>query len=232
MFNTQCGQHPEIINGSTAGLSQLPAEIVRLPSAKAHYFEVLRRHRKDLADGLEARRRSVDDFRVLAALGIEHLGRGDSKRLLKHFSLKDVPGLTVADINAISGFGDLTANAIVSTLPSVSDDLVFLERNLTGILVTPSRSEVSADSPINGKHIVFTGTMHGSRSEMIAQAESLGATSQSSVTSKTHFLVAGEKVGASKLNKAEQLGTTILSESDYLALVGGSALMCAEKSDV
>jgi DNA ligase (NAD+) len=180
----------------------------------------------------EARRRSVDDFRVLAALGIEHLGRGDSKRLLKHFSLKDVPGLTVADINAISGFGDLTANAIVSTLPSVSDDLVFLERNLTGILVTPSRSEVSADSPINGKHIVFTGTMHGSRSEMIAQAESLGATSQSSVTSKTHFLVAGEKVGASKLNKAEQLGTTILSESDYLALVGGSALMCAEKSDV
>jgi len=168
----------------------------------------------------EARSRSVDDFRVLAALGIEHLGRGDSKRLLKHVALKDIVSLEASDITAISGFGDLTAQAITAAIPVVADDLKFLERNLTNIVVTPARSEAAADSPISGKHIVFTGTMtQGSRSNMIAHAESLGAINQSGVNKKTEILVAGEKVGASKLNKAEQLGTTILSESDYLALL-------------
>lgn len=168
----------------------------------------------------DARTRPVDDFRVLAALGIEHLGRGDSKKLLKHYALKDVSSLSVDDINAISGFGELTAKAIVSELPSVSDDLAFLARNLTGIVVTPSQSEAPTDSPISGKHIVFTGSMtQGSRNDMIAQAESMGAVSQGTVNKKTDYLVAGEKVGASKLTKAEKLGTTILSEAEYLELI-------------
>lgn len=168
----------------------------------------------------EARTRPVDDFRVLASLGIEHLGRGDSKRLLKHVALKDVPGLSAEVISEISGFGELTAKAIANTIPSVSDDLVFLERNLTAIVATPAKSEAPTDSPISGKHIVFTGSMtQGSRSEMTANAEALGAISQSSVNGKTDILVAGEKVGASKLVKAEKHGTTILSESEYLALI-------------
>jgi len=58
---------------------------------------------------------------------------------------------------------------------------------------------------------------------MVKNAEALGATSQSSVNKKTMYLVAGENVGESKLTKAKQLGTTILSESDYLALIGAGA---------
>jgi DNA ligase (NAD+) len=104
----------------------------------------------------EARSRSVDDFRVLAALGIEHLGRGDSKRLLKHVALKDIVSLEASDITAISGFGDLTAQAITAAIPVVADDLKFLERNLTNIVVTPARSEAAADSPISGKHSGFS----------------------------------------------------------------------------
>lgn len=168
----------------------------------------------------DARSRPVDDFRVLAALGVEHLGRGDSKKLLKHYALKDIPSVTVEQINEISGFGELTAKAIVAALPSVSDDLVFLARNLTGIVATPAQSDAPTDSPISGKNIVFTGSMtQGSRADMIKHAESLGAISQSSVNGKTDYLVAGEKVGASKLAKAEKHGTTILSESEYLGLI-------------
>lgn len=170
----------------------------------------------------EARNRPVDDFRVLAALGVEHLGRGDSKRLLKHYSLSEVASVvTESDINDISGFGDLTSKAIVEGLPAVRADLEFLESYLRAIVVTPARSEAVSDSPISGKHIVFTGTMtQGSRADMVKSAEALGAISQSAVNKKTDYLVAGEKVGKSKLTKAESLGTVILSESDYLALVG------------
>lgn len=169
----------------------------------------------------EAKHRPVDDFRVLAALGVEHLGRGDSKKLLKHTALADIPQITEATVHAIPGFGSLTARAITEALPSVSDDLAFLVESFTQIVPTTAKAAVVSDSPISGKHIVFTGTMvQGSRSDMIKTAETLGAISQSSVNKKTDFLVAGEKVGASKLTKAQTLGTTILSESEYLALIG------------
>ena len=162
----------------------------------------------------------VDDFRVLAALGVEHLGRGDSKKLLKTTELADIPALTEDQIEAIPGFGALTANAIAEALPAISNDLAFLARTLRKIVPTRTTSPVNSDSPISGKHVVFTGTMtQGSRSDMIREAEALGAISQSGVSTKTDYLVAGEKVGASKLAKAEKLGTTVLSEADYLALI-------------
>jgi len=167
-----------------------------------------------------AKTRPVDDFRVLAAMGISNLGRGDSKKLLRHTALKDIPFITADEIISVRGFAELTANSIAAALPTVAGDLLFLERTLTGIVATPAKVEVVADSPITGKHIVFTGTMvQGNRSDMIKHAESLGAINQSSVNKKTDFLVAGEKVGASKLTKAEQLGTVVLSESGYLALL-------------
>lgn len=170
----------------------------------------------------EACLRPVDDFRVLAAMGVSHLGRGDSKKLLKHFALRDIPGITADNISSIDGFGDLTANSIAAALPSIADDLLFLERTLQGIIATPAKPDVVTDSPISGKHIVFTGTMvQGSRSDMIANAEKLGAIVQSGANKRTDYLVAGEKAGASKLTKAEKLGTVILSESDYLAMLNG-----------
>jgi DNA ligase (NAD+) len=129
---------------------------------------------------------------------------------------------TADNISSIDGFGDLTANSIAAALPSIAGDLLFLERTLQGIIATPAKPDVVTDSPISGKHIVFTGTMvQGSRSDMIANAEKLGATVQSGANKKTDYLVAGEKAGASKLTKAEKLGTVILSESDYLAMLNG-----------
>lgn len=162
----------------------------------------------------------VDDYLVLASMGVEHLGRGDSKKLLKHYPLAEIPNLTPEQIEEIPGFGELTSKAICSKLPEVSEDLKFLIKELDRILVTPSKSE-AVESPITGKFIVFTGTMtQGNRGDMIKQAETLGATSQGSVNGKTDYLVAGEKTGASKLEKAQKLGTQVISESEYLAIIG------------
>jgi DNA ligase (NAD+) len=169
----------------------------------------------------EARTRPVDDYLVLAALGIQHLGRGDSKKILREVTLNEVPYLGADQIEAIAGFGRLSAEAISSALPSVKEDLLFLDSTLERIIPTPSKA-LAVDSPISGKFIVFTGTMvQGARPDMIKQAESLGATSQSAVNAKTNYLVAGEKTGASKVGKAEKLGVTILSEAEYLAILAG-----------
>jgi DNA ligase (NAD+) len=162
----------------------------------------------------------IEDWRFLAAQGIHHLGRGDSRKLLRHFPLKELEAITVEQIISIKGFGDITSPAIAYGLarrmPTIKH-LLGLGFNLSS---TPMAGEVISDSPIAGKGIVFTGSMlRASRSEMEAQARSMGANVQSSVSGKTDYLVAGMNVGAGKTAKAEKHGTTVLTEEEYLNFI-------------
>ncbi|MCX7103019.1 MAG: BRCT domain-containing protein [Methylobacter sp.] len=76
-------------------------------------------------------------------------------------------------------------------------------------------------SPISGKNIVFTGTMmHGKRDDMSKEAKRLGAKVGTSVTGKTDFLVTGSDVGAAKIAAATEKGVQVISEEDYLVLLG------------
>jgi DNA ligase (NAD+) len=90
-------------------------------------------------------------------------------------------------------------------------------------LKTPlaAEEEQVGEGPLLGKLIVFTGTMQsGSRDDMKKQAKVLGAKIGESITGKTDLLVCGEKVGAAKLHKAESLGVRIVTEAEYLAMLG------------
>jgi DNA ligase (NAD+) len=74
--------------------------------------------------------------------------------------------------------------------------------------------------PLAGKTIVFTGTMvHGSRDEMKQQAKEFGAKVGDAVSSKTDLLVIGEKVGATKLQAAQDKGVKIVTEQEYLKIL-------------
>lgn len=168
-----------------------------------------------------AKTRAVDDFLVLGAFGIPNLGRGDSKKLLRQFKLAEMASVTSEQIVAINGFGEVTSQSIGRELPVIEDQLKFLCEYLENIIATASAAS-SIQSPITGKNIVFTGSMEsGPRPEMIKKAESLGAISQSSVNKKTDILVTGGKVGAAKIEKAEKLGTKVIKEADYIALIAG-----------
>lgn len=163
----------------------------------------------------------VEDWRFLAAFGIPDLGVGDGRNLLTHFSLDDLLTATADEIEAIRGFGRIKGESIATGL-AASRSLIQEMRGLGFELeTTPRVEEACSDSPIAGLKVVFTGKMTaGSRDEMIDSARALGAVVQKAVSGATDLLVCGERVGASKMKKAEAAGVRIMPEADYLAWVG------------
>jgi len=177
-----------------------------------------------------SRREPVEDWRFLAALGIRHLGRGDARKLLQVLRLEALSSVTPEQIEAVAGFGTLTAKAIATTLTERWGEIeqllslgIPLER--TGAAASAEKMTKSS-GVLTNERVVFTGTMvHGKRSDMEAHARQLGAEVQSGVNGKTTLLVAGAKAG-SKMAKAEanntkagRVVTRILSEDEYLSMI-------------
>jgi len=169
----------------------------------------------------------VEDWRFLASFGIHTLGRGDSRKLLEVYPLETLNTLTVNDIISIHGFSGVTAGFIVTGLRHKWTVISSLLKR--GFNLERTATQSSSESPIEGKFIVFTGAMQqGSRDEMAKQARALGATVQSSINSKSEYLVMGERVGQLKLDsvtKFNSKGADIqnISEADYMKIIGSSS---------
>jgi len=164
-----------------------------------------------------SRTEAVEDWRFLAAFGINHLGRGDSRKLLRVHELADLKNLTGEQLIDIPGFGEITAESIPKSLAarwSVIEAMLALDFTLLS-----DEPVETIESPISGKHIVFTGSMQMPRGDMQENARKLGAIVQTSVNKKTQILVIGDKVGAKKIEKAKSLGTEVLPVADYLSLI-------------
>ncbi|MEE4112675.1 MAG: helix-hairpin-helix domain-containing protein, partial [Desulfobacteraceae bacterium] len=179
---------------------------------------------KNLAEAITiSRTKPVEDWRFLAAFGIADLGTGDSRKLLAHVPLEDVVALDPQAITQIKGFGEKTSQRIVTSIDAMAGTIHHMLDLGFNLRRTPLATEQEAiDTPIAGKGIVFTGKMvHGTRDAMQAEARAMGATVQTAVSGKTDYLVCGENVGAAKIAKANRMGVTILTESQYMAMVTG-----------
>ena len=114
----------------------------------------------------------------------------------------------------------LTLATGLSALRDTYEHLASLGFNVVPTPITTDEAQV-ADNPVSGRGIVFSGKMvQGVRSEMQALARNLGAKVQTSVSGATDILVCGAKVGSKKLEKARSLGVQIISEDEFLSLIG------------
>jgi DNA ligase (NAD+) len=176
----------------------------------------------NLAEALYlSKTKETDDWRFLAAFGIPDLGKADSRKLLGHFKLEDVVNVKQEQLIELHGFGDITSRSVTEGIAAIRETILHMLEFDFNLRRTPLIAETqSADSPITGKGVVFTGKMEqGSREDMQAMARRLGAKVQTSVTGKTDFLVCGSKVGAKKIESAKAKGVEIMSESEFMDIV-------------
>jgi len=183
-----------------------------------------------LFDAIEARRRIGLD-RFIYALGIRQVGQATARLLaLNYHTLINWRAAMEEVAGDPEGASRQHLISIDQIGPSVAEDLAafFAEPHNLKVLddlaaqltVEDFVSTVSADSPVAGKTVVFTGTLVGmSRDEAKARAQSLGAKVAGSVSAKTDYVVAGADAG-SKLTKARDLGVMVMTEEEWIRLIG------------
>lgn len=155
--------------------------------------------------------------RFVYGLGIRHVGTQTAIDLVNAFELLDaLQTATIDQLKAVDGVGEVVAESIAAWFAD-PDNEALLEK-FADLGVKPVYEKKTGK--LVGKSFVVTGTLESmSRDEAADKIRSLGGTFQTAVAKDTDYLVAGGKVGASKLKKARQYGTQILSEADFTTLL-------------
>lgn len=162
--------------------------------------------------------------RVLAGMGIRHVGASAAKVLARNFPDADrLMAASAESLEDLPDFGEITARSLHEHLAAEPTRDAFKRLTAAGVSLRsdlyrdPSDEPRAIDSPFAGRTVVITGTLESfGRKELGERLESLGATITGSVSKKTHLLVAGEKAG-SKLQKARDLGIEIWEEPRLIA---------------
>jgi DNA ligase (NAD+) len=185
---------------------------------------------RKLFDAIDARR-EIALNRFIFALGIRHVGETTAKLLARSYGsyLAFAEAMELAapkfgdawnELNAIEGIGEVVAASIVEFFKEPRN-LEVVQRLLAEVRPEDAEAPVASDSPVAGKTVVFTGSLERfTRDEAKARAEGLGAKVAGSVSKKTDYVVAGPGAG-SKLDKARELGVAVMTEDEWLALIGG-----------
>jgi DNA ligase (NAD+) len=169
---------------------------------------------------IRSRKESIEDWRFLAAFGVQRLGMGNCENLLRNYSVEKIFDLSVKDISNINGFAEITAELIFDGLTLIKPQYEVLISGGFELEHTLLNTELNqSNSPFNSKTIVFTGTMSESRAKLQKQAKAFGANVGKSVSSKTDFLIIGENVGQSKIKDAKTHQVDLLTEAEYLKLL-------------
>ncbi len=157
--------------------------------------------------------------RFVFALGIRHVGIQTAIDIAQRFgSLAAISEATVDELHDVEGIGEVVAESIVAWFADHENQALLEKFARAG--VTPSEVQAAADGPLKGKNFVITGSLASIGREAAAEKiRALGGGFQSSVGKTTTYLVAGGSVGASKLKKAEQYGTTVIDEAALLAML-------------
>ncbi len=203
-----------------AGMLASPADLYRLEADKIAGLERMgKTSANNLIKAID-KSRSNDLYKLIFACGIRHIGVAASKLLCDAFGDMDgIMNATTEQMSAIDGFGGTMAAAVSEYFAQPDSRRLIEELRELGVNMTAAKKE-TGDGSLNGMTFVITGTLPNlSRTEAAALIEQNGGKVASSVSKKTSYLLAGEKAG-SKLDKANQLGVTVISEEQLHEMIG------------
>lgn len=216
-----CG--PSVINALLdAGLVRDAADLYSLRKDDLLKLERMGEKSADnlLAALAESKKNELD--KLLFALGIRHVGAKVARILATEFgSMEKLQQAQPEELAQIRAIGDKIAESAVTWL-NVPANIDLVERlAAAGLTMTFTPPASQEDNPFFGKTLVFTGTMPTlGRAEAKTMAQDVGAKVSGSVSKKTDYVIAGAEAG-SKLEKAQQLGVTVIDEAEFLRMLKG-----------
>lgn len=202
-----------------AGLVKTPGDLYHLDVQQVAMLERMgKKSAENLAAAVE-RSKGNDLSRLLCAFGIRQVGQKAAQTLARHFgTMEALQKATVEELTAVEDVGEITARSIAEWLARPQSR--HLIETLAEAGVNMASKEEKRGDKLAGQTFVLTGELSRfSRKEAGEKLEALGAKVSGSVSKKTSYVIAGEAAG-SKLRKAQELGVPVLTEEDFLALLG------------
>lgn len=207
--------YDEGLIGNVADLYDLTAEQI-LPLDRMAEKSV-----QKLLDGLEASKQ-VPFPRLLFGIGIRYVGATVAKKLAKSF--KNIDALMAAsleDLVAVDEIGDRIAESVIQYFQNPINQALISRLKQSGLRFEIEESNVETSNKLDGKAFVVSGVFSVySRDQIKQEIENNGGRNVGSISKKTDFVLAGENMGPSKLKKAEDLGIPIISENDFIEMIG------------
>jgi DNA ligase (NAD+) len=153
----------------------------------------------------------------LYGLGIRQVGAQTAVDLANHFgSLDNLRQATVDELQQVEGVGEVVAESIVTWFATEANQQLLAKFINAGV---EPKKVTRTGGPLDGQNFVISGTLNMEREAAAEKIRSLGGTFQSSVGKTTTYLVLGDNPGASKITKAEKLGTKIIDEDALIAIL-------------
>lgn len=174
---------------------------------------------QNIVDALEKSKQTTLQ-RFLFGLGIRHVGEATAKELARHFGTLDaVMDASVDALLEVNDVGPIVAQAIRTFFDQPHNREVVEQLRACGVTWPEGEAAAAGSKPLAGKTLVLTGTLPTlGRDAAKDLIEAAGGKVSGSVSKKTHYVVAGSEAG-SKLDKAQELGVTVLDEAGLLALL-------------
>ena len=165
----------------------------------------------------------VPFHRVLFALGIRFVGETTAKYLAEHFrSLDAIQSATREELTEAEEVGEKIADAIIEYFADERNQQI-IERLRNAGLQFEAEERAKASDALAGLTFVISGSFaNHSRDELKALIEANGGKNLAAVSANTSYLLAGDKIGPAKLQKANKLGINIISEDEFIEMIGGN----------
>jgi len=161
--------------------------------------------------------------RVVFALGIRFVGETSARLLARHFKTMDaLMAATAEDLQEVEGIGGVMAASIIAYFHNEQNRQIVERLRGYGLQFALSEEQASTQSDrLAGQTVVISGVFqHHSRDEYKLLIEQNGGKNVGSISGKTSFILAGDNMGPSKLEKANKLGVRIVSEDEFLQMLG------------